>query len=336
MPFKSEAQKRYLWANEPEIARDWTDTYGSKIHAADGGIMRLGLYQGGGPHGRGRQSSGMDFSGATNKGGTSGPAVATSGGQGGGQGGVHIGEGSNLHTTAPGTLSDPREKEDYFEQSWTGQPGIFGLGGGYKNLKTPGVTAGGHQSNFGIGNLLRGAMGMFGEWPGKIGSFASGMGDKFSQYGQTRDYWSNEARAARRNQKRIANMLSRRGLGKDYGEQNLYDLSGGQYDFRDDQFGENQAGITGVDAVEDFDITDLITKVGGNNAMDEYWKKAWGNNQYLGDNQYQQANWLTDLFKKDPEDIQLGQEGSPLDETKDILQKKKEEAEKTKERFKYI
>ena len=41
MPFKSEAQRRYLWANEPEIARDWTDTYGSKIHAADGGIMRL-------------------------------------------------------------------------------------------------------------------------------------------------------------------------------------------------------------------------------------------------------------------------------------------------------
>ena len=39
MPFKSEEQRRYLWANEPEIARDWTDTYGSKIHAADGGIM---------------------------------------------------------------------------------------------------------------------------------------------------------------------------------------------------------------------------------------------------------------------------------------------------------
>jgi len=41
MPFKSEKQRRYLWANEPEIARDWTETYGSKIHAADGGIMRL-------------------------------------------------------------------------------------------------------------------------------------------------------------------------------------------------------------------------------------------------------------------------------------------------------
>ena len=47
MPFKSEAQRRYLWANEPEIARDWTDTYGSKIHAGDGGIMRLGFDDGG-------------------------------------------------------------------------------------------------------------------------------------------------------------------------------------------------------------------------------------------------------------------------------------------------
>jgi hypothetical protein len=41
MPFKSEKQRRYLWANEPEIARDWTDTYGSKIKKADGGISQL-------------------------------------------------------------------------------------------------------------------------------------------------------------------------------------------------------------------------------------------------------------------------------------------------------
>ena len=39
MPFKSEKQRRYLWANEPEIARDWTDTYGSRIKKDDGGIM---------------------------------------------------------------------------------------------------------------------------------------------------------------------------------------------------------------------------------------------------------------------------------------------------------
>jgi len=41
MPFKSEEQRRYLWANEPEIARDWTDTYGSRIKKDSGGIMEL-------------------------------------------------------------------------------------------------------------------------------------------------------------------------------------------------------------------------------------------------------------------------------------------------------
>ena len=45
MPFKSEKQRRYLWANEPEIARDWTDTYGSGIHKALGG--RIPFQQGG-------------------------------------------------------------------------------------------------------------------------------------------------------------------------------------------------------------------------------------------------------------------------------------------------
>ncbi len=30
MPFKSEKQRRYLWANEPELARKWTKKYGSK------------------------------------------------------------------------------------------------------------------------------------------------------------------------------------------------------------------------------------------------------------------------------------------------------------------
>ena len=47
MPFKSEKQRRYLWANEPEIARDWTETYGSKIQKANGGIMRVPLREAG-------------------------------------------------------------------------------------------------------------------------------------------------------------------------------------------------------------------------------------------------------------------------------------------------
>ena len=45
MPFKSEAQRKYLWANEPGIARDWTDTYGSGIAKALGG--RIPFYAAG-------------------------------------------------------------------------------------------------------------------------------------------------------------------------------------------------------------------------------------------------------------------------------------------------
>ena len=36
MPFKSDKQKRWMWANEPRIAREWTDRYGAK---GGGGIM---------------------------------------------------------------------------------------------------------------------------------------------------------------------------------------------------------------------------------------------------------------------------------------------------------
>ena len=39
MPFQSEKQRKYLWANEPAIARDWTDKYGSRVKKDNGGIM---------------------------------------------------------------------------------------------------------------------------------------------------------------------------------------------------------------------------------------------------------------------------------------------------------
>ena len=41
MPFKSEKQRKYLWANEPGIARDWTDKYGSRVKKQWGGITDL-------------------------------------------------------------------------------------------------------------------------------------------------------------------------------------------------------------------------------------------------------------------------------------------------------
>jgi hypothetical protein len=99
MPFKSEAQRKYLWANEPEIARDWTDTYGSGIQKADGG--RIGFYKGSDRHAGtgGRTSSGMDMSGATHRGGTTGSGLG-----GGHHGG---GEWSGPTYSAPKTVTVP-------------------------------------------------------------------------------------------------------------------------------------------------------------------------------------------------------------------------------------
>lgn len=31
MPFKSEAQRKYLWAKHPAVAKKWAKKYGSKI-----------------------------------------------------------------------------------------------------------------------------------------------------------------------------------------------------------------------------------------------------------------------------------------------------------------
>ena len=31
MPFRSEKQRKYMWAKHPDIARRWTKKYGSKV-----------------------------------------------------------------------------------------------------------------------------------------------------------------------------------------------------------------------------------------------------------------------------------------------------------------
>ena len=67
-----------------------------------------------------------------------------------GQGSHHPGVGPTKKTTK---TASPK---DHFEQSWTGQPGFLGFGGGYRNLKTPGSTAGGHKSRFNPLSMLLG------------------------------------------------------------------------------------------------------------------------------------------------------------------------------------
>jgi len=85
MPFQSEKQRRYLWANEPEIARDWTDTYGSGIAKALGG--RIGFFKGA----QADTASGKSMSPGTSAGHTPGAGHRDSGGWSPGVGGTqHI------------------------------------------------------------------------------------------------------------------------------------------------------------------------------------------------------------------------------------------------------
>ena len=36
MPFKSEKQRRYLYANNPKLAKEWSNMYGDKITGLGG------------------------------------------------------------------------------------------------------------------------------------------------------------------------------------------------------------------------------------------------------------------------------------------------------------
>ena len=54
-----------------------------------------------------------------------------------------------------GTLSDPREKQDFFTQSYK-EPGLFGFGGGYRDLNVAGDTSQGFKR--GIGSTVLGGI----------------------------------------------------------------------------------------------------------------------------------------------------------------------------------
>jgi hypothetical protein len=47
MPFKSEAQRRYLYSQEPEIAERWTRDYGSSSKKKKKGSSLLSAYDAG-------------------------------------------------------------------------------------------------------------------------------------------------------------------------------------------------------------------------------------------------------------------------------------------------
>ena len=158
MPFKSEKQRRYLWANEPEIARDWTDTYGSRIQKNDGGITRIGLWRGGNPNeDRAREEAANQQRSQTFDAGRD-----KTGGWNARENQIQRNAAQATHTTAPFTLSDPEEKKDYFTQSYVG-PSIFG-GTGYRDTVVPNTTQYGNRSR--LGSAVLSGIGLLGGIPG--------------------------------------------------------------------------------------------------------------------------------------------------------------------------
>ena len=173
MPFQSEKQRRYLWANEPEIARDWTDTYGSRISKLYGGIMHPDARRGF-PGGSGR----------------AGDRAMPTGGSGANYGGPPGGGNRQMTYTAPRTphykeaeetkqfaiQEDIRRREAEKDYTRTGQikPGPqLGLAGGAgPNLGSMASQFAGSKIAGGIGSMLFGPLGallfsMFGRGVGK-------------------------------------------------------------------------------------------------------------------------------------------------------------------------
>jgi hypothetical protein len=189
MPFQSEKQRRYLWANEPEIARDWTDTYGSGIARALGG--RIGLRRGtSGAPGGGDPGMTSDPSGAgqTHSVGGEGPQGPPGGGDPG------------MTYTAPSTRSriQDERQEDFrkkqmadllaqqqAEKDYT-RKGMMKVG---PQLGLAGSGAGGGLGSWAsqfAGSKIGGGLGsmLFGPWGALLGAlFGRGVGKRaYSAY----------------------------------------------------------------------------------------------------------------------------------------------------------
>jgi len=282
MPFKSEAQRRYLWANEPEIARDWTDTYGSRIQKNGGGIMQGGVenylgqqkevtaplkWQSSPDHpttelayitqaekdllvkqdlhnslkgGVNRGPSGImslngwgSIEGGVGSGGrdVGMSGAATSAAETGSRNAKDVRDVQAQMGTAnlgPGVM--PEQAKDYrsaaiaagagqnVNPGWFGprnRPGISKQDLGAAKAFAPNAYRATRGSPFGIGNLFRGAMSMFGGIPGRAMSLLSHLDPRqlrginsLGGYNTQRQY--EDARDKRIADQRIANILGRK------------------------------------------------------------------------------------------------------------------------------
>jgi len=283
MPFQSEKQRRYLWANEPEIARDWTNRYGARgggimDMASDGNLIHdfenykkgnsvnvptsfqarshstpvnlayitddeAGILQSLKPDTPHEGPIGIpnydDFDAAGNYRTGAAMSAAESGAKN---------ERARANYRASGM--SPQEVQDIRSgaiASGAGQtvnPGWFGPrhrpGISKQNLRAakqfaPKAYRATRGSPFGIGNLFRGAMSMFGGIPGKIGSLLShinpgklrGWNEQYGRYNTQAEY--EQARTNRRNTKRMDYLSDRKSKGLGYGKKAYADLLGQGY-----------------------------------------------------------------------------------------------------------
>jgi len=283
MPFQSEKQRRYLWANEPEIARDWTNRYGARgggimDMASDGNLIHdfenykkgnsvnvptsfqarshstpvnlayitddeAGILQSLKPDTPHEGPIGIpnydDFDAAGNYRTGAAMSAAESGAKN---------ERARADYRASGM--SPQEVQDIRSgaiASGAGQtvnPGWFGPrhrpGISKQNLRAakqfaPKAYRATRGSPFGIGNLFRGAMSMFGGIPGKAMSMLShinpgklrGWNEQYGRYNTQDEY--EQARTNRRNTKRMDYLSDRKSKGLGYGKKAYADLLGQGY-----------------------------------------------------------------------------------------------------------
>ena len=255
MPFQSEAQRKYLWANEPEIARDWTDTYGSGIARALGG--RIGFWNGSGNI-RQQPHQPRDLLVQNNPYGTRpryqppgggetslGSGAATSGG-----GGPPGGGDPGMTYTAPPTRSriQDERQEDFRKKQMsdllarqqaekdytrTGQikPGPqlgfagSGVGGGLGNWASQFA---GSKIGGGLGSML------FGPWGALLGAmFGRGVGKRGWQARQTKE------------------------------KESLRDILLGQNTILSSMFNKKKTPTTTGEGIETIDIRDKFNRLGG-------------------------------------------------------------------------
>ena len=268
MPFQSDKQKRWMYANEPEIAREWSDRYG----AANGGIMDVAS------DGNTRH----DFANFTNGNNINVPTSFQARPQSDPVNLAYITpqEQGILQTLKPGTPHEgPMGIPNYdsfdaaggYSNPGTGYSASSGGpkgGGGWQdssradqrvneraeqvrrnyvnkeNIKSsplhkkynPNWKMGGAKTGFGGfgGNILRGIMSMFGGVPGKALSLLSRINPQklrgFNKDGtpRTQGDWEKD-RTNRRNTKRMEYLSDRKSKGLGYGKKAYADLLGQGY-----------------------------------------------------------------------------------------------------------